>query len=166
MNLNRCEITLRLNGTQISHDVPVRMHAADFIRHELGLTGTHVGCEQGACGMCTIRVNGSAVKSCMMLAVQLDGVEVETVEGLADDTALHPLQQVFAEEHALQCGFCTPGFLMVARDLEARAAAATRNEIRAEISGVLCRCTGYHSVVEAIHRYLSERETGALEDHG
>lgn len=160
---NIAEISLMVNGAKRTATVPVRMHAADFLRHRLGLTGTHVGCEQGACGMCTIRVDGVSVKSCLMLAVQLDGAEVETVEGLAEGDRFHPLQEAFRQEHGLQCGFCTPGMLMVARSLEARGRALSREEISIEISGVLCRCTGYHAIVEAIHGHLARLHANAME---
>jgi len=160
VNDNRQHIAVQVNGRAVSAEVPVRMHAADFLRHVLGLTGTHVGCEQGACGMCTIRVDGQAVKGCLMLAVQLDGTEVETVEALAAGGALDPLQQAFQRHHALQCGFCTPGFLMVARSLKASGRRLSREEIREEISGVLCRCTGYHGIVEAIYSHLAESSEG------
>jgi aerobic-type carbon monoxide dehydrogenase small subunit (CoxS/CutS family) len=157
MTLNQAEMSVTVNGRSITAAAAVRMHAADFLRHRLGLTGTHVGCEQGACGMCTILVDGKPVKGCLMLAVQLDGTAVETVESLApDDCPLQAIQLAFREEHALQCGFCTPGFLMVAQALARRGRALTREEIRAEISGVICRCTGYHGIVEAIHRILAE----------
>ena len=151
---NHIEITVEINGETVTESVPVRMHAADFLRHRLGLTGTHVGCEQGVCGMCTIMVDGAIVKSCLMLAVQLDGCLVRTVESLADGDRLSALQEAFKHHHALQCGFCTPAFLTVAKSLEARAVPPTRAEIREEIAGVLCRCTGYEGIVEAIAEYL------------
>jgi carbon-monoxide dehydrogenase small subunit len=148
------DITFTINGEATTARVEARMHAADFLRHELGLTGTHVGCEQGVCGMCTILVDGQAVKSCLMLAPQLDGCAVETVESLADGDQLNPLQQAFKEEHALQCGFCTPGFLMTATALGREGRRLTREEIREELAGVLCRCTGYDHVVTAVERHL------------
>lgn len=165
MTSNDSEITVSINGTVHTARTAVRTHAADFLRHTLGLTGTHVGCEQGACGMCTIRVDGDVVKGCLLLAVQLDGCTVETVEGLSaggdgKPEALHPLQERFRAAHALQCGFCTPGFLMVARSLETAGRALSREEIRAEIAGVLCRCTGYHGIVEAIHDHLASLHEG------
>ncbi len=164
MTLNQADISLTLNGRSMTATVPIRMHAADFLRHRLGLTGTHVGCEQGACGMCTIMVDGKPVKGCLMLAVQLDGTAVETVEGLSpEDGPLHAIQRAFRDEHALQCGFCTPGFLVVALALARRGKALSREEIRAEISGVSCRCTGYHGIVEAIHRILAEAATERAE---
>ncbi len=149
------EITVTVNGEQHRASVEGRTHAADFLRHELGLTGTHVGCEQGVCGMCTVLVDGEAVKSCLLLAPQLDGCEVQTVESLAPDGGLSPLQQAFKDAHALQCGFCTPGFLMTATALERAGEPLTREQIRDELSGVLCRCTGYEFVIDAVERHLT-----------
>jgi aerobic-type carbon monoxide dehydrogenase small subunit (CoxS/CutS family) len=150
------EITTTVNGQETTMPVPPRLHVADFLRQRLGLTGTHIGCEQGSCGMCTVIVDGEAVKSCLMLACQLDGRNVETVESLARDDELSPLQQCFKEEHALQCGFCTPGMLMTATALAYQGSRPTRGEIREEIAGVLCRCTGYENVVAAIERYFAD----------
>ena len=150
------DIAVTVNGEAVSRRVEARMHAADFLRHELGLTGTHVGCEQGVCGMCTVLVDGRAVKACLMLAPQLDGCTVETVESLAVDDDLNPLQQAFKDEHALQCGFCTPGFLMTATALAREGRRLTREEIREELAGVLCRCTGYDHIVTAVERHLAE----------
>jgi aerobic-type carbon monoxide dehydrogenase small subunit (CoxS/CutS family) len=150
-------LTTTVNGEVVTATVPARLHVADFLRRELGLTGTHLGCEQGSCGMCTVVVDGEAVKSCLMLACQLDGRNVQTVESLAEDDELNPLQQCFKEEHALQCGFCTPGMLMTATALAHQGGAApSREEIREEIAGVLCRCTGYENIVTAIERYFAE----------
>lgn len=160
---NKVEISFEINGRMFTGQAPVRMHAADFLRHTLGLTGTHIGCEQGVCGMCTISVDGAAVKSCLMLAVQLDGTKVRTVESLAGPAELDPLQQAFSRHHALQCGFCTPAFLMVARELAKRAAPVTRQEIREEISGVICRCTGYEGIVNAVADYLAQDGSSTLE---
>lgn len=158
---NHHEISLEVNGRPYTATVPVRLHAADFLRHDLGLTGTHIGCEQGVCGMCTISVNGEPVKSCLMLAVQLDGAVVSTVEGLADGQKLSALQSAFKRHHALQCGFCTPAFLMLAQSLEQRKTLPDREQIREEISGVLCRCTGYEGIVNAIEEHLHS-STGTL----
>ncbi|MDP7343802.1 MAG: (2Fe-2S)-binding protein [Alphaproteobacteria bacterium] len=158
MSLNEHTISLRVNGREVSAEAPARMHAADFLRHRLGLTGTHVGCEQGVCGMCTILLDGEAIKSCLLLAVQLDGAEVSTVESLAEDEWLNPLQDAFKRHHALQCGFCTPGFLMLAMGLKASGRVLTREEIRIEVSGVLCRCTGYDGIVRAVEDYLGAGE--------
>jgi aerobic-type carbon monoxide dehydrogenase small subunit (CoxS/CutS family) len=150
-------VTATVNGQEVTATVPPRLHAADFLRQRLGLTGTHVGCEQGSCGMCTVVVDGEAVKSCLMLACQLDGRTVRTVESLAVDDRLDPLQQTFKEEHALQCGFCTPAFLMTATALGQQGGSCpSREEIREEIAGVLCRCTGYENVVTAIERWFAE----------
>jgi len=163
---NEAEIRLRVNGEEVRERVPVRMHAADFLRHRLGLTGTHVGCEQGVCGMCTILVDGQAIKSCLMLAAALDGAEVRTVESLSRDGRLNPLQEAFKRHHALQCGFCTPGFLMLATSLEADGKALSGEQIRDEISGVLCRCTGYEGIIRAIEEHLrtkDSRETPQVE---
>ena len=155
-------VTTVVNGATVTEQVPARLNVADFLRHRLGLTGTHVGCEQGVCGMCTVLVDGEAVKSCLMLAAQLAGHRVETVESLATGEALSPLQECFSREHALQCGFCTPGFLMTATALAARGGVRTRAEIREELAGVLCRCTGYEFIVNAVAAYFAaEREAGA-----
>jgi carbon-monoxide dehydrogenase small subunit len=148
------DVELRVNGEPVTATVQARTHAADFLRHQLGLTGTHVGCEQGVCGMCTVLVDGQAVKSCLMLAPQLDGCEVQTVESLADGDQLDPLQQAFKDAHALQCGFCTPGFLMTATALARQGRRLSRAEIREELAGVLCRCTGYDHIVDAVEGHL------------
>lgn len=158
---NQAEITLEVNGRTRTAKVPVRLHAADFLRHGLGLTGTHVGCEQGVCGMCTISVNGEPVKSCLMLAVQLDGAVVETVEGLAEGQQLSALQLAFKRHHALQCGFCTPAFLILAQSLEGRETPLSREQIREEICGVLCRCTGYEGIIRAIEEHLNSPGEGS-----
>lgn len=148
------DITVTINGEVHEQRVEARLHAADFLRQQLGLTGTHVGCEQGVCGMCTILVDGQAVKGCLMLAAQLDGAEVETVESLAEGDRLSPLQEAFKDAHALQCGFCTPGFLMTATALARTGRRLSRDEIRDELAGVLCRCTGYDQIVDAVQRHL------------
>lgn len=159
---NQASISLTVNGRACTETVPVRMHAADFLRHVLGLTGTHVGCEQGVCGMCTVNVNGEPIKSCIMLAVQLDGADVRTVESFADNGQLSELQLAFKRHHALQCGFCTPAFLILAKSLEGRDPVPSREQIREEISGTLCRCTGYEGIIRAIEDYLQVfRETHA-----
>ncbi|AWT53056.1 (2Fe-2S)-binding protein [Mycolicibacterium smegmatis] len=151
-------ISTVVNDTEYHEDVPVRMHVADFLRQRLGLTGTHVGCEQGVCGMCTVIVDGEAVKGCLMLACQLDGRAVRTVEGLAGDDRLDALQEAFSAHHALQCGFCTPGFLMTATALSYQGGCPDRSTITEEISGVLCRCTGYSPIVAAIEDYFADRK--------
>jgi aerobic-type carbon monoxide dehydrogenase small subunit (CoxS/CutS family) len=150
-------IVVTVNGQPYEAEVEPRMHAADFLRGVLGLTGTHIGCEQGVCGMCTVLLDGDAVKSCLLLAAQLDGRTVATVEGLAVGDELSPLQRAFKEAHALQCGFCTPGFLMTATALVRRGDRLSREEIREELAGVLCRCTGYENIVTAVERHLAER---------
>jgi aerobic carbon-monoxide dehydrogenase small subunit len=151
-------VTAQVNGTSVTEQVPARLSAADFLRHRLGLTGTHVGCEQGVCGMCTVLVDGQAIKSCLMLAGQLDGCRVETVESLADEGPLSPLQERFRDEHALQCGFCTPAFLMTTTALAATGRTWTRAELREELAGVLCRCTGYEFIVNAVEAHLAAGE--------
>jgi carbon-monoxide dehydrogenase small subunit len=149
-------ITVTVNGRHYSRTVEARTHLADFVRGELGLTGTHIGCEQGVCGNCTVLVEGEAIKSCLMLAPQVDGLSVTTVEGLADDGGLNRLQQAFKDAHALQCGFCTPGFLMTAMALAGTdRPLADRAEIRDELAGVICRCTGYEHIVTAVERFLT-----------
>jgi carbon-monoxide dehydrogenase small subunit len=149
------ETTLTVNGQKVTRRIEPRTHLVDFLREELGLTGSHLGCEHGVCGACTVRVNGQIVRGCLMLAVQADGCTVDTIEGLSDSGELFKLQRAFHERNALQCGFCTPGMLMAAQDLVARGEAATRDEIRAHISGNYCRCTGYQSIVDAIEEVIS-----------
>jgi aerobic-type carbon monoxide dehydrogenase small subunit (CoxS/CutS family) len=144
-------VDVEVNGRRYSEEVEPRLLLSDFLRHTLGLTGTHVGCEHGVCGACTVRVDGRSVRSCLSLAVQVDGAEVQTVEGLAADGELTALQQAFHECGALQCGFCTPGMLMAATDLLERGK-PTRDEIVDMLSGQICRCTGYEPIVEAIAR--------------
>jgi 2-furoyl-CoA dehydrogenase 2Fe-2S iron sulfur subunit len=143
-------IEVSVNGRIYREEVEPRLLLSDFLRHTLGLTGTHVGCEHGVCGACTIRLDGSAVRSCLLLAVQVDGTAIETVEGLAANGELHPLQEAFREHHALQCGFCTSGILMASAELLERSERATREEIVDMLSGHLCRCTGYEPIVDAI----------------
>jgi carbon-monoxide dehydrogenase small subunit len=143
-------IRLTVNGVPREGRCEPRKLLVDFLREDLGLTGTHVGCEHGICGACTILVDGQAARSCLMLAVQADGAEITTVEGLARDGRLHPLQEAFHEHHGLQCGFCTPGMLMTALDLLRVKPDADEAEIRAGMSAVLCRCTGYHGIIEAV----------------
>jgi 2-furoyl-CoA dehydrogenase 2Fe-2S iron sulfur subunit len=143
-------VEVTINGRTYTEDVEARLLLSDFLRHKLGLTGTHVGCEHGVCGACTIRLDGAAVRSCLLLAVQADGCTIETVEGLAANGELHPLQEAFREHHALQCGFCTSGILMAAADLLEQDGSPTRDEIVDMLSGHLCRCTGYEPIVDAI----------------
>jgi aerobic carbon-monoxide dehydrogenase small subunit len=143
-------VRLTINGVTREGRCEPRKLLADFIREDLGLTGTHVGCEHGICGACTVLIDGEAARSCLMLAVQASGKEIRTIEGLAQDGKLHPLQEAFREHHGLQCGFCTPGMLMTALDLLRVNSEPTEAEIREGISAVLCRCTGYHGIVKAV----------------
>jgi aerobic-type carbon monoxide dehydrogenase small subunit (CoxS/CutS family) len=143
-------VRLTVNGVAREGRCPPRKLLVDFIREDLGLTGTHVGCEHGICGACTILVNGEAARSCLMLAVQADGAELTTVEGLASGDALHPLQESFREHHGLQCGFCTPGMLLTALDLLRMHPDPSEADVREGLSAVLCRCTGYHGIVKAV----------------
>ena len=147
----KIEIKVKVNGMEYIREVEPRMLLSDFLRHELGLTGTHVGCEHGVCGACTVMFDGEPVRSCLTLAVTADGHEIKTVEGLSSDPEkLHPLQEAFWNSHALQCGFCTPGFLMTIVPFLEKNPDPTEDEIRDAISGNLCRCTGYQHIVEAI----------------
>ena len=157
----RRAITLTVNGKSYERLVEARMTLADFLRSELDLTGTHLGCEHGVCGACTVLLNGEAVRSCLLLAVQADGAELSTVEGLAQGNELHPLQKAFHERHALQCGFCTPGFLMTAFAFLKEIPNPTEAEIREAISGNICRCTGYLPIVQAILQAASESGEGS-----
>ena len=143
-------IKVTVNGEDYEREVEPRMLLADFLRHELGLTGTHVGCEHGVCGACTVILDGDSVRSCLCFAIQTDGAKIETVEGLGTVDNLNPLQQSFQKHHALQCGFCTPGMLMTGMDLLSKYPLATDEQIREGLSGNLCRCTGYEHVVQAI----------------
>jgi carbon-monoxide dehydrogenase small subunit len=144
------QITLTVNNKKYTETVPVRVTLADFLRHQLGLTGTHLGCEHGVCGACTILFDGRSARSCLMLAVQTDGHEVVTIEGIApDDNTLHPLQEAFRDNHGLQCGFCTPGILTTLLELLRDNPDPTEEEVRIAISGNLCRCTGYQNIVVA-----------------
>ncbi len=145
-------IEFDVNGQHRSAEADVRMTLADFLRERLGLTGTHLGCEHGVCGACTVLVDGVAVRSCLMLAVQARGHQVTTVEGLADGDQLHPVQQAFRESHGFQCGFCTPGFVMMTTALLQENPHPTEEEIRDALSGNICRCTGYQSIVEGVLR--------------
>ena len=146
----RRTIRLTVNGVSFEREVEPRRLLADFLREDLGLTGTHLGCEHGVCGACTIILDGDSARSCLTLAVQADGAQVQTVEGLGTVDALHPLQRAFREHHALQCGFCTPGMLMAALDLLRKHPSPTEREIREGLSGNLCRCTGYEHIVRAV----------------
>ena len=146
------QVKLTVNGVEYEREVDSRMTLVDFLRHELRLTGTHVGCEHGVCGACTIIKDGQAVRSCLMLAAQADGTSLQTVEGLRNGETgeLHPIQQAFIEEHGLQCGFCTPGFLMSTLDLLGNNPNPTDQEIKDALDGNLCRCTGYQSIIQSV----------------
>ncbi len=152
-------ITLHVNGEAVAAEVPARLHLADFLRDHLGLTGTHLGCEHGVCGACTVRLDGGIVRACLVLAVQADGAAVETIEGLSDTGEIADLQDAFAARNALQCGYCTPGMLIAAQDLLLRAAEAPpdRAAIREHLSGNYCRCTGYEAIVDAVEATLRGR---------
>jgi aerobic-type carbon monoxide dehydrogenase small subunit (CoxS/CutS family) len=152
-------IRVTVNGTSYTKEVETRVHLADFLRQSLGLTGTHLGCEHGVCGACTIIADGRAVRSCLMLAVQADGAEIETVESLGTPEALSPLQKAFSTHHALQCGFCTPGMLMSLEAFLRKNPQPNADDIREAISGNICRCTGYQGIVEAALAAATERRT-------
>jgi len=153
-------LSLTVNGVALSRLVEPRTSLVDFLRYELELTGTHVGCEHGVCGACTVRVDGAIARACLMLAVQADGARVDTIEGVAGTGEVFDLQQAFAEENALQCGFCTPGMLLSAQDLLSRTPDAGSDEIREALSGNYCRCTGYHAMVDAIRKTSESRRRG------
>ena len=150
-------ITITVNGRKREATVPARMLLSDCLRHTLGLPGTHVGCEHGVCGACTVMMDGRTVRSCLTFAVQADGSQLTTIEGLANESQLHPIQEAFWEEHGLQCGFCTPGMLLTVQDLAQKNPNATREQIREHISGNFCRCTGYHAIVDAVETVLAAR---------
>ena len=143
-------ISLDVNGERVNAQVLPRLNLADFLREHLELTGTHVGCEHGVCGACTVRVNGEIIRSCLMLAVQAEGASVQTIEGLSDSGEIDDLQAAFRDRNALQCGYCTPGMLMAAQDLLSQQAEPDRQQIRQHLSGNYCRCTGYQAIVDAV----------------
>lgn len=152
------EITVKVNGRQYTRQVPVRESLADFLRHGLGLTGTHVGCEHGVCGACVVRFEGKIVRSCLTLAVQVDGHELETIEGVAESGDIADLQEAFHKRNALQCGFCTSGMLLTASELLEQTENPDREEIRDYLSGNICRCTGYQAIVDAVEQVSKERQ--------
>ncbi len=154
--MNEQSISLTVNGTEQNGKAEPRMSLADFLRERLGLTGTHIGCEHGVCGACTVICDGMAVRSCLMFAVQAEKKEIKTIEGLADGDTMHPLQTLFSEQRALQCGFCTPGMLMTAIDLVDNNPSITPPEIRTGMSAVLCRCTGYEGILKAVEAYAMQ----------
>ncbi len=151
---------MTVNGAQVKVTVSPRVTLADALRERLGLTGTHLGCEHGICGMCTVLVDGQAARSCLLFASQLDGADVLTVEGLGRPAELHPLQQAFGRHHALQCGFCTPGFLLSAYDLLTHKPGVAEEELAGELSGVLCRCTGYRNILAAVAEVARTHHAG------
>jgi aerobic carbon-monoxide dehydrogenase small subunit len=144
------QIEVKVNGTSYKREVEPRLLLGDFLREDLGLTGTHFGCEHGVCGACTVMLNGTSVRACLMFAIQANGAEIMTVEGIADGDKMHPLQQSFWDNHGLQCGFCTPGMMITALDLIKNFPLATDDEIRLGLSGNLCRCTGYQNIITSV----------------
>jgi carbon-monoxide dehydrogenase small subunit len=155
------QIRLTVNGREVEADVSPRTHLADFLREQLLLTGTHIGCEHGICGACTVEIDGEISRSCITYAVACDGAKVRTIEGFDDDGLMEKMRVAFKANHALQCGYCTPGMLVAARDLVRRKSGLSRDEIRTEMSGNLCRCTGYVGIVNAIRRVLDSRKMAA-----
>jgi aerobic carbon-monoxide dehydrogenase small subunit len=148
--MSRTRVSVEVNGTAYEREVEPRLLLVHFLRDELGLTGTHVGCDTSNCGACTVHLNGDAVKSCTVLAVQADGAQVTTIEGLGSADDLHPMQEAFWEHHGLQCGYCTPGMIMAAADLLAKNPDPSEEQVREALAGNLCRCTGYHNIVKAV----------------
>ena len=161
MSNHAVDISLTVNGERVQGRVDARKTLVDYLRDDLSLTGSHVGCEHGVCGACTVRVDGEIVRGCLMLAVQCDGAKVETIEGLSDSGEVADLQAAFEQRNALQCGFCTPGMLAVAQDLLKRAKKVpSRDEIREHLSGNYCRCTGYHAIIDAVEAVAQGRAKG------
>ncbi|MCR9108613.1 (2Fe-2S)-binding protein [Marivita sp. XM-24bin2] len=154
---DKVDVSMTVNGEPVEARVPAGQHMIDFLRLELGLTGAHASCEHGVCGACTIRVDGDAVRGCLMLAAQADGAKVWTVEGLTDTSAISDLQDAFVERNALQCGFCTPGMLVAADELLSRGGVPSRAEIREHLSGNYCRCTGYEAIIDAVESVAKGR---------
>jgi carbon-monoxide dehydrogenase small subunit len=150
------EVTMTVNGEQVTREVEARTLLTDFLREDLGLTGTHVGCDTSQCGACVIHVDGVSAKACTMLALQADGCEITTIEGLAENGELHPMQAAFKEHHGLQCGFCTPGMVMSAVDLVNRTGDPDEATVRSWLEGNICRCTGYHNIVKAVQHAARE----------
>src|SRR6476661_6488355 len=158
MNDRTLEILMSVNGERVQERIEARKTLVDFLRDDLALTGSHVGCEHGVCGACTVRVNGEIVRGCLMLAVQCDGAKVETIEGLSDSGEVSDLQAAFEQRNALQCGFCTPGMITAAQDLLKHSTKVpSRDEIREHLSGNYCRCTGYHAIVDAVEAVAQGR---------
>ena len=155
------ETMMIVNGSTVTRRIQARQHLIDFLREELGLTGSHVGCEHGVCGACTVRVDGKIVRGCLMLAVQAGGRRIDTIEGLSDSGEIAELQQAFHQRNALQCGFCTPGMLIAAHDIVTNHPDATRDQVRKFLSGNYCRCTGYHAIVDAVEAVLAARRKKA-----
>lgn len=160
------EITVTVNGEQYERELPPRRLLSDFIREDIGLTGTHVGCEHGACGMCTVLMDGETIRSCLMFAVQADGAEIETVENLGTIDDLHPIQQAFNDNHGLQCGFCTSGMLLSTKEFLAENPDPNPEEIEGALSGMLCRCTGYAPIVESVKAAAEMTDTADLQAAG
>ena len=154
------DVVLTVNGEEVRERVDARKTLVDFLREDLSLTGSHVGCEHGVCGACTVRVDGAVVRGCLMLAVQCDGARVETIEGVSDQGEIADLQTAFERRNALQCGYCTPGMLLTAQELLACGGVPSRDEIRAHISGNYCRCTGYQAIVDAVEAVAQSRAGG------
>jgi carbon-monoxide dehydrogenase small subunit len=143
-------VAMKVNGASVSHDIPDNTLLVSFLRETMGLTGTHVGCDTSQCGACIVHVNGDSIKSCSILAAQLDGADVTTIEGIANGDELHPMQQAFHENHGLQCGFCTPGMVMSAIELVTKNKNLSEREIREGLEGNICRCTGYHNIIKSV----------------
>ncbi len=161
---NTRRVCLTVNGEKYESEVEPRLSLVDFLRGTLALTGTHVGCEHGVCGACTVLLDGRAVRSCLMLAVQADGHDLQTVEGLANEGELHPIQEAFVEEHGLQCGFCTPGFIMTVHELLGQNPDPSEDEIREALGGQICRCTGYQSILRSVRAASAKLRSGQVAD--
>jgi aerobic carbon-monoxide dehydrogenase small subunit len=161
MSEQRYDLSMTVNGEAARETVDARQTLVDFLREQLVLTGSHVGCEHGVCGACTVRVNGLIVRGCLMLAAQCEGAKVETIEGVSDSGEIADLQEAFEKRNALQCGFCTPGMLLTAQELLAAGGVPSREKIREHISGNYCRCTGYHAIVDAIEAVAQQRAGGS-----